>query len=74
MTFESKCQAFYCQKENLVFLNYFLLCYVVDSFKLVWKTAEHRMINSVTAAPNYYFSIGNKLFKKLYALVLVALF
>lgn len=50
------------------------LCYVVDSFKLVWKTAEHRMINSVTAAPNYYFSIGNKLFKKLHALVLVALF
>lgn len=49
--------------------------YVVNTFQLICKMAEDRIINIVTAALYDYFSIGNKLFKKLCdALVLVALF
>lgn len=42
-TLQSKFQDFYRQKENLVFSSDFSPpCYVVDTFKLIWKMAKDR--------------------------------
>lgn len=76
MTFQSKCQAFLLLKEKHSIVKLFSPpSYAADAFQLICKTAKDGIINNVTAAPYDYFSVGNKLFKKLcHTVVLLALF